>query len=948
MSGLITDYQTMIHKSRYAKWRDDLGRRESWEETVARYFDFFEEHLLEKHNFQMSDIRPELEQAVLNLDLVPSMRCIMTAGPALKRDNSCGYNPVIGSTRIVTKEYGNIPIAEICDQSVSVLNKNSEWTRAKINCFGEQPIYKVSLRLNSNSLRDIECTGNHRWVLDNGRVLSTEQLREGDRLPFVSRVKPQIDDDYILGVRHGIVYGDGTATKKAQRVLGYMIRLCGQSRELLQFFDGYPVCYPPSANGDPIVMLYDGFAATHGLKELPRFDETESYLLGFIRGWLAADGSISKNSQVCICVEGRGKEWLYQNSERLGFVIQHFSKQPDMTNYGKRTRDSFKVFFSRSSFCSDDLLCSWKKELFRPLDSHFVVTGVALTDKTSNVYCAEVPDTNTFVIEGGLVTGNCSYLVVDHPHAFDEAMHTLMNGVGVGFSVEDQYVRQLPSINEHFEQSNSVIHISDSKAGWARGLRELISLLYAGQTPSWDTSRVRGPGERLKTFGGRASGPRPLEDLFAFCVRTFQNAKGRRLSSLEAHDILCKIGEVVVVGGVRRSAMISLSDLGGKEMANAKQGAWWEHNVQRALSNNSAVYEARPSLDVFLDEWTSLYNSKSGERGLFNRSASKRQAARNGRRNTDYEYGTNPCSEVIMRPNQYCNLSESVVRSDDTRESLINKVRLASILGTFQSTLTDFKYLRKVWQKTTEEERLLGVSLTGILDHPTLCYDTDLLQELRQVVVDTNKTYAEVLGIQQSVACTVVKPSGTVSQLVDSASGIHPRWAEYYVRTVRGDIKDPMSQFMIDQGVPNEPDVTKPHDTVVFSFPQKAPEGSRTRKDISAIEHLEISKTINEYWCEHKASITVNVKEEEWLDVAAWVWRNFDVLSGVSFLPYSEHSYRQAPYQECTKDEYDRLVSEMPKNIDWDKLSEYEKEDTTTGSQELSCGGGSCELVDIT
>jgi ribonucleoside-triphosphate reductase len=542
---------------------------------------------------------------------------------------------------------------------------------------------------------------------------------------------------------------------------------------------------------------------------------------------------------------------------------------------------------------------------------------------------------------------NCSYLPVDSVRAFDEAMYILMCGTGVGFSVERQYISQLPVVNEHFERTNTVVRVADSKAGWARALREILAMLYVGQVPQWDTSAVRAAGERLKTFGGRASGPAPLESLFQFVVELFRGAAGRRLTSLECHDIMCKIGEVVVVGGVRRSAMISLSNLSDDRMRNAKSGNWWDSNVHRALANNSACYTERPDTSVFMAEWKSLYDSHSGERGIFNREASIAQAAKNGRRDTSYEFGTNPCSEIILRPYQFCNLSEVVVRSDDTFESLSEKVRLATILGTLQSTLTDFKYLRKVWRQNTEEERLLGVSLTGILDNAWLRNDPEAQERLRQVAVDTNKVLAGALGIPQSTAITCVKPSGTVSQLVDSASGIHPRWAPYYIRTVRGDAKDPMTRFLQDMGVPNEPDVTKPNDTVVFSFPQRAPDGALCRSALSAIEHLEIWKTFQEHWCEHKPSITINVKEQEWIDVSAWVWKNFDIISGVSFLPYSEHTYRQAPYQEITEEEYNVWTSRMPVAIDWSKLSSYETEDTTSGSQELACTGGVCEIVDI-
>lgn len=540
---------------------------------------------------------------------------------------------------------------------------------------------------------------------------------------------------------------------------------------------------------------------------------------------------------------------------------------------------------------------------------------------------------------------NCAYIPVDSPRAFDEAMFVLMCGTGVGFSVEQKNVDKLPIVNEHFEETETTIHVQDSKEGWARAFRELIGLLYSGQVPRWDVSRVRPAGARLRTFGGRASGPEPLESLFEFAISTFKKAAGRRLSSLECHDIMCKVGEVVVVGGVRRSALISLSDLSDDRMRGAKSGNWWENNVQRALANNSAAYIGKPDTSVFMGEWKALYDSHSGERGMFSRDASQRQAAKFGRRDANHDFGTNPCSEIILRPYQFCNLSEVVVRSDDGPETLREKVIAATILGTLQSTLTDFKYLRKIWKDNTEEERLLGVSLTGIMDHPTLCYDKDLLNELRDLVVETNRVWADALGIPQSTATTCVKPSGTVSQLVDSASGIHTRHSPYYVRTVRGDVKDPLTQFLIASGVPNEPDVTKPKDTVVFSFPQRAPSGARCRNDITAIQHLEIWKTLQEEWCEHKPSITVSVKEDEWMDVQAWVWKNWDILSGVSFLPHAEHTYKQAPYQEITEAEYHEWVQKSPAQINWAGLGDYEAEDNTVGSQELACVAGFCEIM---
>ena len=543
---------------------------------------------------------------------------------------------------------------------------------------------------------------------------------------------------------------------------------------------------------------------------------------------------------------------------------------------------------------------------------------------------------------------NCSYIAVDRPQAFDEILYVLMNGTGVGFSVERQFVGNLPTVAEEFYQSDTTIVVQDSKLGWAKAFKELVAMLYHGQVPKWDLSKVRPAGAPLKTFGGRASGPEPLQRLFEFTKEIFQNAHGRKLSSIECHDIVCKTAEIVVVGGVRRSALISLSNLSDDRMRVAKSGQWWIDNGQRALANNSACYTEKPDIGIFMDEWKALYDSKSGERGIFNRESAKKIAEKNERRDVGHDFGTNPCSEIILRSREFCNLSEVVVRPEDTEHTLLNKVRLATILGTFQSTLTNFKYVSKDWKKNCIEERLLGVSLTGIMDNKWTAGKLPgldvLLKNLKQISVDTNKEWSEKLKINQSAAITCVKPSGTVSQLVDSASGIHARHNPYYIRTVRGDKKDPLTKMMVEQGFPAEDDVMKPNDTTVFSFPIKCSPDAVFRQDLSAIEQLELWKTYQVHWCEHKPSVTISVKEEEWIDVGAWVYKNFDLMSGVSFLPYSEHTYKQAPYQDCNEKEYKDLMNKMPTSVDWNKLSQYEKSDMTVGSQELACSAGSCEI----
>ena len=542
---------------------------------------------------------------------------------------------------------------------------------------------------------------------------------------------------------------------------------------------------------------------------------------------------------------------------------------------------------------------------------------------------------------------NCSYLPIDDLKAFDEAMYILLCGTGVGFSVEQQYVSKLPEVPEQLFSSQTTIVVSDSKEGWAKSLRQLIALLYSGEVPRYDLSKVRPAGARLRVFGGRASGPGPLEELFKFTIAKFRGAVGRRLSSIECHDILCKIGEVVVVGGVRRSAMISLSDLSDDKMAHAKAGNWWDGQGQRALANNSATYAETPSIGQFMREWTSIYESHSGERGIFNREASQKQAAKNGRRDETYAFGTNPCSEIILRPYQFCNLSSCIVRSYDTVSTLENKVRLATILGTFQASLTDFPYLRKIWEKNTKEEALLGVSMTGICDNELLNNpdDEDLparLERLRDVAITTNIEFAAAIGINQSVAVTAIKPEGTVSQLCSTASGIHPQHSKYYIRRVRADNKDPLTQFMLSSGFVGEPCYLKPDSTTVFSFPVKVDDGGLLREDLTAVQHLRLWLLFQRHYCEHKPSVTISVREDEWMDVGAWVYRHFDEVTGVSFLPMDGGTYKQAPYSECTKEEYEQLKLLVPESVDWDNFIEYD--DNVKGAQTLSCTAGGCEI----
>ena len=599
---------------------------------------------------------------------------------------------------------------------------------------------------------------------------------------------------------------------------------------------------------------------------------------------------------------------------------------------------------------------TWEETIDRYL-SFWIEKGKLTLEQANDIF-ADIHDMGVMPSMRALMTAgdaldrdnvagfNCSYLPIDHPKAFDEMMYVLMCGTGVGFSVERQYVSKLPEVAEEFHDTDTVIHVADSKIGWAKAYRELISLLYSGQLPKWDISGVRLAGSALKTFGGRASGPDPLVDLFKFTTEIFREAAGRKLSSIECHDICCKIAQIVVVGGVRRSALISLSNLTDDRLRRCKSGQWWQDNPQRGLANNSACYTEKPDFEAFLNEWKSLYESRSGERGMFSRVASQKQAAKNERRDATYDFGTNPCSEIILRPNQFCNLSEVVVRSTDTLSDLKRKVRVASILGTLQATLTDFRYLRKIWQKNTEEEALLGVSLTGIMDHPTLSGRRDKgvlktwLTELKEEAINTNKEWATKLGINTSTAITAVKPSGTVSQLVDSASGIHPRYSDQYIRRVRADARDPLCQVLEAAGVPVEDDVMSPS-TKVFSFPIASPDGAVVASEMGAMEQLELWEIYQDYWCEHKPSMTCYYRDDEFLEVGQWLYNKFDKISGVSFLPYSEHTYQQAPYEPIDLETYEKLKAEFPETIDWN-ISE--NSDMTEGSQTLACTGNNCEI----
>lgn len=952
-------YETFIAKSRYARYIDASARRENWAETTARYMNFMAGHLQAKHNYTIPpELYVELQSAIENCEVMPSMRALMTSGKALSRDNTAGYNCFAQETKFITDE-GIKSFSECYDgQQVNVLA--TTFKPAIVKKFGKEKLLKMTVSRAGKYKEEIFTTANHRWiVIDAGgcnrRDVETSQLSAGmilKKTESTSLHKNVIPCN--IGIMHGIVFGDGskyyTRDSETRKTSTHII-LCGDSVDLSKHF----------TSGKKDEMCGEGAQARQRIsflpwnwKELPPLTANKEYLLGFLMGWFAADGSIGADGSNPSLSNKSAEmlEWARSACAVLGIMTRNVRGGERVNPFDPaETTTMYSVSINQWTLPESFFLKEKHRLSFEKRSEHdkffWIVDKIEETDRYEDVWCVQVQGHEYFTLANGIETRNCSYLPIDDMKAFDEAMYILLCGTGVGFSVERQYTNKLPEIPEKIYDSESMIVVSDSKEGWAKALRQVIAMLYSGEAPRWDVSKVRAAGARLKVFGGRASGPEPLVSLFNFVVRTFKQAAGRKLNSLECHDIMCKIGEVVVVGGVRRSAMISLSNLSDDRMRHAKSGAWWETQGQRALANNSACYTERPDVGTFLREWLSLYDSKSGERGIFNREAAQNVVKMNGRRNPDFDFGTNPCSEIILRPYQFCNLTEVIVRSTDKIADLKRKMRIASILGTFQSTLTHFPYLRKVWRDNTEAERLLGVSMTGMFDNAMFVNPDDpklpgRLEELRNHVVEVNKALAEELGIPQSAATTAIKPSGTVSQRVDSSSGMHARHAEYYYRRVRADNKDPLTQFMIASGVPNEPDVTKPGSTTIFTFPKKAPQGALLRKDLTAIQHLKLWLVFQKHYCEHKPSVTISVTEKEWPAVGAFVWEHFDSMSGVSFLPYDGGNYRQAPYEDCTEQQYNELMARMPTGIDWDSIIEIE--DNVEGAQMLACTAGGCEI----
>ena len=945
-------YKEFIAKRTYARWLDEENRRESWDESVNR----LTEYLCTK---VADDFKGNVVQSCMYIKdfaVMPSMRLLWSAGKACDENNLAAYNCLQGDTLVLTKEYGNIPIKFLVDKTVNVLTSNRIWEEAVFKSYGKQKLLQVNFRLNTNTNISIKATPNHRWILSDGREALTAQLKDGDKIQYTSIDKTHIDTssiDYRLGIQHGIIYGDGTTTYKQERNNGYMIRICSDIEDTLKLFSEYPVTYPPSANGDPVVMMYGDFAKTHSLKSLPNINETDEYLLGFLRGWLAADGSVSCNSQVTLALGDDELLWLQTHGEKFGFNVQSYYSFPDNTNYGKRDKKLYKASLNRAALIDADLILPRKQNKFKTLTSFYTVKSVESTELYETVYCANVPTTHDFVLSNGILTGNCAYIAMNKQEKFGEMLYVLMHGTGVGYSVERQYIGDLPVVSEFVSDESFSHHIvDDSKLGWKLAYDYCIRMLYDGFTPKFDYSQVRPKGARLKTFGGRASGPDPLKQLIDYTIRVFKNAQGRKLNSLEVHDICCMVANCVVVGGVRRSACISFSNLSDQRMKHAKDGQFWVENPQRSMANNSIAYTEKPDCGMFMEEWLNLMRSGSGERGIINVQALMEKGKRYGRDNLEH-LRVNPCAEAVLQDRGLCNLTEVVIRPKDTVEDIKAKIEAAVTIGCVQATLTNFPNVSIEWTNNAVKERLLGVSLTGTCDSPLLRKVDDktrrLLNDLREFAVSVSHSVAAKLGISYPLQVTLTKPSGTVSQLVNSASGIHPRYADYFIRRVRVNSKDPIAKLLVDKGVPYNPEVgqsIEDNNTLVFDFPLKSPRGSINRHMWTAIEQLEYWKMFNEFWSDGNPSVTIYVGDDEWVEVGSWVYSNWDSVCGLSFLPKDNGVYQLAPYEEIDASTYyDLLKPWKTIELDFDKeLSLYELTDTTEGAKTYACTGGSCEI----
>ncbi len=928
---------------KYSRFNYDLGRRETWIETVDRSVDF----LYELAGTRLpAETYARVRRGILEMRSMPSMRLLAMAGAAARRNNVAIYNCLSGDEKILTHERGLIALRDSVG-TVTVLNKNREWVPAEVRSFGQQQIVEIEFG-RYKSKKVIRATLNHDWVLTDGRRVTTEELRPGDEIAYTvaSRVVNIGSIDYRLGLMHGIIYGDGAETYAQERNNGYVIRLCGDSRELLECFAGYPHSFPPTYGGDPVVYLYDDFAKTHQLKSLPNVAETDDYLVGFIRGWFAADGYLSKQGQILFAADEAGEEFLRRAGPKVGFDFGYATLMPDETNYGVRNQKVRNVEVRRASVAEEDFFLSKHLRNYREAttDRDWKFLGIVPgSSRVEEVFCATVPETHTFTLADGILTGNCSYQPVESIDSFVEALTISMSGCGVGYSVESRYVENFPRIKRQTGKQRDLLVVEDSAEGWANALRTGLETWFEGSDMRFDLSQLRQAGAALKTKGGRASGPEPLRVMLDFVRARVLARQGSFLRPLDGHDMMCAVGNAAVSGGVRRTAMISLFDYDDDEMRLSKNGDFERDNNQRWNANNSAVWPAGGRTQVeYMHQFLEMVESGRGEPGIFNREAAlsmrpeRRRAA---------ELGTNPCGEILLRPWQFCNLSAAVARKDDTFESLRDKVEVAAIIGTIQSLATYFPGLRPQWKQNCDDERLLGVDITGQMDSP-IAQDAEVKPQLRQIAIDVNRQTAAALGINQSAAITCVKPSGNSSQLLDCSSGLHARWAPYYIRNVRVATHSPLYKVLRDASVPMDPEngqTPENANTWVIHFPVKAPEGSITREDRSAIQQCEFWLQNKLHWTEHNPSCTITYRPDEVLDVMKWVWEHRDQIGGLSFLPAFDAKYDNMPYVEITREEFEQRAAAFPE-IDFSKVYRYEEEDLTNAAQELACSSGYCEI----
>ncbi len=938
-----TPLQKFQFFDKYSRFNYELGRRETWLETVNRAVDF----LYELAGSRLPAATYErLRQSILKLHAMPSMRLLAMAGPAARRNNVTIYNCLSGDEKLLTRDQGVIALRDAVG-SVVVLNQEREWTDAEVRCFGTQETVEIELGRFKTRKR-LRVTMNHNWVLADGTRVTTQELQPGDEIPYMLAPRTVDTDsiDYRLGLMHGIIYGDGTQIFTQERSLGYVIRLCGDSRELLPYFAGYNVSYPPTYGGDPVVSMFDAFAKTHALKELPAETETPDYLVGFIRGWFAADGYVSKIGQMFFATDDHGEAWLRRVGPTVGFDVGYNVMLPETTNFGMRQKKTRSLEIRRQSVSADDLLLTKHLRNYRQAatDRNWKFLGIiAGTERTEEVYCATVPETHTFTLADGVLTGNCSYQPVESIDSFVEALIISMSGCGVGFSVEGKYVENFPRIKRQSGVMAPTFVVPDSAEGWAEALRIGLATWFEGGDIRFDLAQVRPAGAPLRIKGGRASGPEPLRHMLEFVRARVLARQGSFLRPIDAHDIMCAIGNAAVSGGMRRTAMISLFDYDDDAMRLSKNGDFERDNSQRWNANNSAVWEDDNLEQLeFMRRFIEMLESGRGEPGIFNRAAANRM--RPERRREDV-FGTNPCGEIILRPWQFCNLTAAVAREQDTFETLRDKVEVATILGTIQSMATHFPGLRPQWRENCEEERLLGVDITGQMDSP-VAQDAAVKARLREIVLQVNRETAQLLGINQSAATTCVKPSGNSSQMLDCASGLHARWAPYYIRNVRVSATSPLFKVLRDAGVPMDPENGQSPEnatTWVIHFPVKSPEGAITRNDRSAVEQCEFWLQNKLYWTEHNPSVTITYRPHEMIDLMKWVWEHRDVIGGMAFLPAFDANYAQMPYMEISQAEYERLAAAFPP-IDFSKIYRYEDKDLTNAAQELSCMSGICEI----